>query len=76
MLDKKRKIQCPWCFKISSLGEWDDTTYSKCTNREMKRLYTSLTQKKAFKSNGESYYLCPICGKWSKGNELKLIEDK
>lgn len=73
MLDRSLEVKCAWCGKTSTLGEWNDKTYNKCTSREMKRAFTSLTEKKAFFKKSDTYYICPICGKWSRGSQLKIV---
>ena len=73
MLERNLQIRCAWCGKTNTLGEWNDKTYEKCTSRAMKRAFTSLTQKKAFMKNADTYYLCPDCGKWCKGSQLKIV---
>lgn len=73
MIGRNEDVKCPRCNNISKLGEWNDLTYSKCVNREMKRVFTQLTQEKAFKNNTDSYYVCPICNDWSRGNQLKIV---
>jgi hypothetical protein len=60
--------------KTSSLGEWNDLTYSKCTNREMKRALTQLTSEKAFLRKSDTFYLCPKCEKWSRGSQLSIVD--
>lgn len=73
-IGKQEKVLCGWCYKTSTLGEWDDLTYSKCTNREMKRAYTRLTEEKAFLRKSDTFYVCPVCGKWSRGSQLKIVD--
>ena len=72
-LSRNEDVICGWCGAINTLGKWSDLTYSKCTNREMKRAFQPLTDSKAFMKNTKSYYICPDCGKWSKGSQLKII---
>lgn len=78
MLDRNLDIRCAWCIKISKLGAWNDNTYAHCTNREMKRAFLSLTDKKAFLKNSNKFYMCPLCEKWSRGSQLRIVntEDK
>lgn len=73
-INKSEHVRCPWCIKVSTLEAWENLTYSKCTNREMKRDYTHLYDSKAFSRNIEAYYMCPKCGKWSKGSQLKIVD--
>lgn len=73
MLSRNLAVKCSWCGKDSTLGEWNDTTYARCTNREMKRAFVQLTDKRAFLRKTDSFYLCPICGKWSRGSQLRII---
>jgi len=74
MIDKKEHIRCGWCSKISTLGEWNDLTYSKCVNREMKRAFTELTQEKAFLHKSNTFYMCPKCKTWSRGSQLAIVD--
>lgn len=74
-VSRNDKIRCGWCYKESTVGEWNDLTYSQCTNREMKRLFQPLMDKRAFNRNSVSFYQCPLCGKWLRGNQLTLIKD-
>ena len=74
MESRSEHIKCGWCMKISTLGEWNDLTYSKCTNREMKRAFTKLTEEKAFYRKSDTYYICPKCNKWSRGSQLSVVD--
>lgn len=73
-LDRKLNIMCGWCGKKSRLGVWNDLTYNKCTNREMKRAFTSLTERRAFLKKSDTFYMCPVCGKWSRGSQLRITD--
>lgn len=73
-IDKHENIRCGWCGESSRLWEWDAETFSKCTNREMKRAFTSLTDSKAFIHKSNTFYICPKCSKWSRGSQLSIIE--
>lgn len=73
MIDKNVRIKCPWCYKDSMLYEWNDLSFTFCVNREMKRLFTKLNDKKAFRKKNPSYYICPKCKNWSKGSQLKIV---
>lgn len=73
MLSRNLDVKCSWCGKTSTLGDWNDTTYARCTNREMKRAFITLTDKKAFLRKTDSFYLCPCCGKWSRGSQLRIV---
>ena len=74
MIDRKEHVRCGWCMHIADLGEWNDLTYSKCTNREMKRAFTQLTEEKAFYHKSDTFYLCPNCNKWSRGSQLAIVD--
>lgn len=73
-IDRKEIVRCGWCFKDSTLGEWNDLTYSKCTNREMKRDFTHLTDSKAFLHKSNTFYICPKCSVWSRGSQLRIVD--
>lgn len=72
------KLVCPWCFKSHTVAEWNDGTYAKCINREMKRLFADLKDRSVYGKNSQKFYKCPNCEKWSRGNTLKFTdtEDK
>lgn len=72
-IDRKEHVQCGWCFKESTLGEWNDFTFSKCVNREMKRDFTPLNDSKAFFRKSNTYYQCPKCEMWCRGSQLKIV---
>ena len=72
-LSRTLDVKCTWCGKASTLGEWNDLTYSKCTNREMKRAFTALTSKKAFLRASDTFYICPHCNRWSRGSQLSIV---
>lgn len=74
MISRNEKISCGWCGKVSTLGEWNDLTYSRCTNREMKRAFTQLTNEKAFLRKSDTFYECPECHKWSRGSQLSIVD--
>ncbi len=73
MLSRNLDVQCSWCGKDSALGEWNDATYAKCTNREMKRAFVPLTDKRAFLRKTDSFYICPKCLQWSRGSQLRIV---
>lgn len=73
MLSRNLDVKCSWCGDISTLGEWNDDTYSKCTNREMKRAFVPLTEKRAFVRKTDSFYICPKCKRWSRGSQLRIV---
>ena len=71
-LPESERVICPWCDKDSSLKEWDDTTFSECISREQKRAFKHLTDPRVWKSTSESFFKCPLCGQWVRGNKLRL----
>ena len=74
MLDNELNVKCGWCDKKSKLREWNDLTWSKCINREMKRAFTPLSDKKAFLRKSDTFYLCPLCGMWCRGSQLSIVD--
>jgi hypothetical protein len=74
MIGRHEKVKCDWCRKTSELGEWNDLTWSRCTNREMKRAYTPLTEERAFLKKSDTFYECPKCHKWSRGCQLRIVD--
>lgn len=74
MISRDEHILCSRCYEKSTLGEWNDITYARCTNREMKRAFTNLTQEKAFLKKSDTFYMCPKCHKWSRGSQLKIVD--
>jgi len=75
-LSRQTNIECQWCYEKSKLGEWNDLTYSKCTNREMKRRFTNLAEPKALLHKSDTFYLCPKCEKWSRGSQLRVVNEE
>ena len=73
MLSRNLDVKCSWCGKVSALGVWNDNTYARCTNREMKRAFIPLTEKRAFLRKSDSFYVCPCCDKWSRGSQLRVV---
>jgi hypothetical protein len=74
MIGRHEKVKCDWCRKTSELGEWNDLTWSRCTNREMKRAFTPLTDEKTFLRKSDTFYECPKCHKWSRGCQLRIVD--
>lgn len=74
MISRDEMVECSWCGEKATLGEWNDLTYSKCTNREMKRAFTPLTSEKAFLRKSDTFYLCPKCNAWSRGCNLSIVD--
>jgi hypothetical protein len=74
MISRDENVRCGWCGKASKLGEWNDLTYSKCVNREMKRAFTQLTSERAFLRKSDTFYMCPRCSKWSRGSQLSIVD--
>lgn len=75
MLSRNLDIRCQRCGGISSLGSWNDETYSLCVTREMRRTFTELTKERAFKRESDTFYKCPICGQLSRGSQLIIESD-
>lgn len=73
-LERNMMVRCQWCSKKSTLGDWNDLTYSKCVNREMKRLFKPLTEISEWGNKSQSFYMCPNCNMWSKGPQLKIVD--
>lgn len=73
-IDKKEMVRCGWCFKDSTLEEWNNLTFSRCVNREMKRDFTHLTDSKAFLHKSNTFYMCPKCNAWSRGSQLRIVD--
>ena len=73
MLDTNLIIRCPWCGSTRTLKDWDDTTFSKCSTREMKRSFRSLTKEGTWLKNSNKYFVCRECQKWVKASQL-IIE--
>lgn len=73
MLDKNTLVVCPWCGHSNTIEKWNSGTYLQCTNREMKRDFIQMTNEKAFKRNSKSFYMCPSCSKWTRGNQLSIV---
>lgn len=66
---------CQHCSKVSTLGSWNDKTYSQCTEREMRKTFRPLMAESSFKRESDVYYMCPICKKWSRGSQLVIVSD-
>lgn len=74
MISREEHVMCPWCYESNKLGEWNDNTYAQCKNREQRRDFVELTNEKVFGKNSTAFFLCPSCGKWSRGNHLRLVD--
>ena len=68
-------IRCPWCQGEMKAIDWDTKTYGACISREMKRAFKSVKDRKVWGKESKHYYMCPDCSMWSRGNQLKLIDD-
>lgn len=73
MINNYVDVWCPRCGKVAKLKTWNDLTHSMCTTREMKRAYTQLYEKKAFRQESNTFYICPNCQQWSRGSQLKIV---
>ena len=71
----EQKIICSYCFRENAAKEWNDLSYSKCTNREMKRAFTKLDDTKALLPKADAYYMCPSCNKWNKSDTMRIVND-
>ena len=71
-ISNSETVRCPRCFKESKLGEWDDLTFKQCVTREMRRAYTKLNTKRAFRRESNTFYICPKCKVWSRGCHLTI----
>ena len=72
-ISRAEDVRCPRCNEISKLGDWNDTTYKRCTNREMRRAFTQLSEERAFLRKSDTFYMCPRCKSWSRGCQLKIV---
>lgn len=68
----KNVIECPDCKVESKLTEWDTVTFDQCYTREMKRSYISLADKRAYRKQSDTHYMCPSCKKYIKGYMLRI----
>lgn len=75
MLSDDKLIKCPWCLSERSLKDWNDTTFSECRSREMKRAFRSLKNKAVWGKESKHFYKCPNCANWVRGNKLKIVSD-
>lgn len=75
-ISRQELIKCGWCLKLSKLGDWNDTTYSKCVTKDMKDSFIPLDNSSSFNRDSKAYYICPLCNMWSKGSQLKIINSK
>lgn len=75
MLRTSLIIKCQYCKKSNTLDDWNKLSKKMCINREMRKSYTELTDKRVFTGKKEAYYICPSCGKWSKGDELIVYDE-
>lgn len=73
MISKCEQAICPWCGHVHTIEEWDNETFLKCKNREMKRAYTHLYEEKAFFHKSNTFYICGYCKKWSRGSQLRIV---
>lgn len=73
-LNKDTKVKCGWCDKISTVEEWNDYTFSQCISREMRRAFTPLFKRKAFRRDSNTFYRCPKCDTWSRGSQLFIVD--
>lgn len=66
------EIECPWCNKRAEATHWNNNTKASCLTREQRRAFKEIYDPKQWKSTTKSYYKCPNCGQWIKGNSLRL----
>lgn len=78
MVEIKRQslVQCPWCSDIEKAEVWNDGTYKECKSREMRRAFKPLFELQVWSKKSQHFYKCPSCGIWSRGNQLKLIDEE
>ena len=53
--------KCPECGNRHSIGEWDSSTLTRCSNRKDKRKFKSLSIDSCRKQGSRRVYLCPSC---------------
>lgn len=70
MISNEERLECGWCGETHTLGDWDKVTFEGCRSREMKRAFTTLRKEKAYSKGNASYYKCPGCESWCRGNQL------
>lgn len=73
-LTEDTELQCPLCNEVSTALQWDTYTESKCTTRQLRRAYKSITTKGILSKTKDFYYCCPYCDKYSKANTLKFVK--
>lgn len=74
-LTEDTELRCPLCNEISTALQWDTYTESKCTTRQLRRAYKSITTKGILSRTKDFYYCCPYCDKYSKANALRFVRD-
>ena len=70
MIENKTIVKCQWCQADHTAEEWNDITLGECKSREMRRAFKAIFDVKVFGKNSKSFYKCPSCGMWSRGNQL------
>ena len=73
-IGKDEKVKCQWCEGEFSAESWNDSTYSECKSREMKRAFRPIFNRQVWGKTSQHFYKCPRCGMWSKGNQLVLLD--
>lgn len=74
VLKEDTHIKCSWCDGVSNAKDWNDETFAHCVSREMRRKFVPIYNEKVFRKNTQYYYKCPLCGKWSKGSQLSIVD--
>lgn len=69
-------VVCPWCKHRDTLKNWNESTFNACVTREQKRAFRSLKNNRVWSKDSDYFYVCPICGKWCRGNKLKAITNE
>lgn len=76
MIQQNELIECGWCKKESTAEEWQETTRTQLYTREQRRAFKKVEDEKIFKKGSKIYYLCPKCGLWIQGCQMKMTREE
>lgn len=74
MIKKDENIQCGWCEGKDSAEKWNTYTYNQCKSREQRRAFTQIYKERTFTRAANTFYRCPLCGMWSRGSQLAIVD--
>lgn len=71
--DDETEVMCLSCYGVSTMKQFRDASTRVFSNRDVKRKYVDITDKKVWR-DGNRLYMCPKCKQFVSVKHLRVVE--